>query len=357
MDEAAAAAREASAAVDPIVRARGKVAEADLFSLDFGPEAKRSRAGREEARAVLEDAGDDLGLAYYWRSRGYDFWALCRSAESGEAWERGIGHARAAGAERIEFELRSYVLSGLVLGPTPVSEALPRARLALEEAREGSLAEATAQRALGQLLACDGSVDEGRASHARGAQTYGEAGLLVTAAGWSMGRSEIEFRAGDPEARVRVLREGFEVLDALGDRFFFPTVAAWLAAALIDTLSPDDAEIASLCDLVRKRSIPGDLANFVALDWIEARLLARAGRPAQAEALARRALESADGTDHFQLRARSRLALAEVLVRAGRPHEAAPVAAEAVSSHVAKEDVTGAAVMRAQAAALGIDVD
>ena len=139
MDEAAAAAREASNARDPVVRARGIVAEADIFSLGSGSEADRSRARRDDARSVLEAAGDDLGLAHYWRSRGYDFWARCLCAESGEAWERGVGHARAAGAERIEFELRSYILGGLALGSTPVSVALPRVREALQGIPRGIL--------------------------------------------------------------------------------------------------------------------------------------------------------------------------------------------------------------------------
>ena len=75
-----------------------------------------------------------------------------------------------------------------------------------------------------------------------------------------------------------------------------------------------------------------------------------------AEALARRAVEAADGTDHFMMRARSRLALADVLQRARRADEAAVPAREAVSFHVAKEDVAGAARVREQLAAFGIEV-
>jgi class 3 adenylate cyclase/tetratricopeptide (TPR) repeat protein len=355
-NEAAAAAQEAANASDPVIRARGMVAEADLFSLDSGPEADRSRARREEAHAVLEDAGDHLGLAHYWRSRGYDFWALCLSTESGEAWGRGVEHARLARAERIEYELQSYILSGLVLGPMPASEALPRAEEALRGAREGSLGQAAAQRATGQILAYQGSVDEARALFDRGAQTFRDAGLLVTGAGWSMAGSEIELRAGQGEARIRVLRDGYEILAELGDRFYFPTVAVWLAAALADRLSGDETEIEALCAVARERSIAGDMANFIGLDFVEARLLARKGRFAEAESLARRAVAAADETDHFQLLARSRLALAEVLSRAGRSDEALAVASEAVAIHVAKEDVTGAAAMRAQLAAFGVEV-
>ena len=142
----------------------------------------------------------------------------------------------------------------------------------------------------------------------------------------------------------------------LGDRFFFPTVAMFLAVALIDHPAGDEAEIGDICAVARERSIAGDLANFVSLDAVEARLLVRRGRLSEAEALARRAVEAADRTDHFMMRARSRLALADVLQRARRADEAAVPAREAVSFHVAKEDVAGAARVREQLAAFGIEV-
>ena len=353
MEEATRVAREATQASDPVIRARGIVAEADIFALDSAMRAEDARARRDEARVVLEAAGDDLGLAHYWRSRGYDFWAVCRCAESGEAWTRGIEHARAAGAERLEWELRSYVLSGLVLGDTPVSVALPIVRAALKEAREGSLEEAATQRALAQLLAYRGSIDDARALVAQGVQTFRDAGLLVTAAGWSMSQSEIERRAGDVEAQVRVLRRAHEELERLGDRFFFGTVALSLAGALVDH-SGDEKEIDALCAVARERTIPGDLANFIWLDWVESRLLAMRGRLDEAEARARHALESSEETDHFLMRARSRLALAEVLHRAGQQDQAQSVASEALAIHEAKEDVTGAAWWRGYLADLGI---
>jgi tetratricopeptide (TPR) repeat protein len=355
MEDATRAAQEATQASDPVIRARGMVAEADIFALDSTMRAEEARTRRDEAHAVLEAADDHLGLAHYWRSRGYDFWADCRCAESGEAWARGIEHARAVGAERLEWELRSYALSGLVLGGTPVSVALPIVRAALAEAREGSLEEAATQRALAQLLAYSGSIEEARALVAQGVQTFRDAGLLVTAAGWSMSQSEIERRAGDGDAQVRVLRAAHDELERLGDRFFFGTVALSLAGALVDH-GGDEKEIEALCSAARERTIPGDLANYIWLDWVESRLLAIRGRLDEAEARARHGLEASEETDHFLMRARSRLALAEVLHRAGRQDQAHAIASEAIAVHEAKEDVTGAAWWRRYLADAGIPV-
>jgi hypothetical protein len=259
------------------------------------------------------------------------------------------------GAERIAWELRSYVLSGLVLGATPVSTALPTVQAALGQAREGSLEEAAAQRAMAQLLAFGGSVDDGRTFVDLGVQTFRDAGLLVTACGWSLSQSEIERRAGDTEAQIRVLREAYEILEQLGDRFFFPTVSIWLANALLDARA-DVAEIESLCRVARERTIEGDLANFIGLGWADARLLAASGDLDAAETAARQALVQSDETDHFLMRARSRVVLAEVLHHAGREVDARPLAAEGLSIYEAKEDVSGAARWRSYLAERGIEV-
>ena len=355
IEEATQAAKEATRASDPVIRARGTVAQADILNLDSSARGAEARARRDEARAILEAADDDLGLAHYWRSRGYDLWGICRCAESGEAWSRGIGHARAIGADRIAWELRSYVLSGLVLGATPVSAALPKVEAALDQAREGSLEEAAALRASSQLLAFSGSIDEGRARIDQGVQTFRDAGLLVTACGWSMSQSEIERRAGDTDAQIRALREAHQILETLGDRFFFSTVSIWLANALIDS-GADVAEIEDLCTAARERTIEGDLANFIGLDWADARTYAAEGLLDDAEATARRALARADETDHFLMRARSRVVLAEVVHQAGREDLAASLASDALLIHEAKEDVSGAAWWRGHIAEIGISI-
>jgi class 3 adenylate cyclase/tetratricopeptide (TPR) repeat protein len=348
MAESAAAAAEAASARDPILRARGQVAGADIHALEAGPQAAAARARREEARAVLEAAEDHHGLAFYWRSTGYDSWAMCRAADAGEAWRRGIVHASRARIQRIEHELHTYVLSALVQGPTPVSVVLPRTQEALASAPEGSLRYAGAARAVGAALAFAGRLDDARELYERGVAIYRDAGLAVSAAGWAMGTSVIERRAGDAEAEVRVLRDGYEQLRALADRFFMPTVAAYLAEALANRLGDEHAEVDELLSLIRERSISGDLVNFVALDVVGGRMLARRGRLDDALALARRGLEAADTTDLFDLRGRARLCLAEVLARAGARAELDRLAEETVAIYEAKEDVTGAAWMRSR---------
>jgi hypothetical protein len=353
-EEAMAVADEAARASEPIVRARGAIAKADLgYFLD--DEAQRDiRVGAEDARVLLEEAGDDLGLAQYWRVQGFGMWARLQADAAREAWERGLTRAQAADARRLEVELEGMILSALVLGPTPVETALPYAQNVLRQSPPGSLAEASAQRAVGSLRSCQGFFDEGRELHARGRQTYREAGLKVTAAGWTLSESEIEWRANDLEAQERTLRGGVEVLDALGDHFFFSTVALRLVDCLLLTRTPDDEEVTRIVAAARERTLAGDLVNFVYLEGIEARRLVHAGSRSEGVDLGRNAAERSDATDNFTVRSHAWYAFAETLVLAGEPEEAARAASTSIEIRLAKGDVAAAAALERRYAELGV---
>jgi hypothetical protein len=347
---------EAARASDPVIRARGAISRADAGYFFDHESQEEFRTGADEARVLLEAAGDDLGLAQYWRVQGFGLWARLQADAAREAWERGLGYAEAAGARRLEVELGGMILAAVVLGPTPVRIALPRAENALARSAPGSLAEAAAQRAIGTLRSCLGHFDEGRELHARGRQTYREAGLEVTAAGWSMSESEIEWRAGEHVAQERLLRDAVPTLDELGDQFFFSTVALRLADCLLERRSPDDEEIAHLLEAARERSLAGDLVNFVYLDGIEARRLAHAGSTSEASRLARRCAETADTTDNFDACSHAWYALARTLVLTGELDEATRAAARSIEIRVAKGDVAGAAVLERSYAELDLAI-
>jgi hypothetical protein len=263
-------------------------------------------------------------------------------------------HAAAAGVRRLQVELENNILSALNLGPTPTAEALPYAQAVLERSIPGSLAEASALRAVGYLRSCQGFVEEGKELFERGRETFRQAGLQVSAAGWAMAHSEIEWRAGDFEAQERVLREGVETLDRLGDQFFFSTVALELAYCLLLTRAPDDAEVADLCRVARERTLEADLVNFVYLDCIEARRLAYTGSTTAGVELARKAAETADETDNFDVRSHAWYSFAETLLLTGDLGEAGRAAATSIEIRTAKGDVAGAAALERRYEDLGI---
>jgi hypothetical protein len=343
--EAHAVAEEASQASDPVIRARGEVALAELSYFTSHKSLVDFRDQAAGARQVLEAVGDDLGLAAYWRAEGFRSWSRLQCAGAQQAWEEGLRHATASSARRLEVELTSMILSALFLGPTPVEEALPRARSVLADATPFSLTEASALRVVGVLLACQGEIDDARAMHARGRALLREAGMLVSAAGWAMSESEIEWRAGDIDAQERSLRESVDILDELGDQFFFSTVVLYLVNALLLRRAPDDEEVGRLCAIARERTLVGDLVNFVFLDAFEGRRLAHAGSGEEGILLSRKAAETADTTDNFDVRSHAWQLLAETCVLAGDGVGARQAAVRSMEIRHSKGDVAGAAAL------------
>jgi hypothetical protein len=178
--------------------------------------------------------------------------------------------------------------------------------------------------------------------------------MLVTAEGWSMSASEIEWRAGDEEAQERILREAVTSLEAFGDQFFYSTVALTLVNCLLLRKDPDDAEVVSLCETARQRTLPGDLVNFIYFDGIDARRLAHSGSVEEGIALAERGVETADRADHFEVRVSAWHALTETYRLAGRPHDAARAAAHAIAIRTAKGDIAGVAALERRFSELGL---
>jgi class 3 adenylate cyclase/tetratricopeptide (TPR) repeat protein len=359
LDEAFAAVGEALASTDPCVRGRGLMLDVSVRELRGEKEPFHVRqARREEGRALLEEAGDDGGLAEYWLQVGYLGWAACRAGQALEGWERGLGYARVAGATSIARTLETRLLSCVVLGPTPVPSAVEYVEGILARAGNAPLLEASAMQALGVIRAMEGRVDEARVLLRGGWQTIRDAGMLLTAAGSVQRFAFAERRAPEPDVEQRVesvLREGFDVLERLDDRSFLPTVALELAQSLVR--QGRDEEARALCALARERTLAEDMVNFVYLDGTEAHLAARDGRLEDAERLARSGFERAETTDFFALRGmRAGATLAEILQLAGKSDEAAAVGSKAIGFHDAKGDVAGAAVLREQLERAGIEV-
>jgi class 3 adenylate cyclase/tetratricopeptide (TPR) repeat protein len=359
LEAAKEAAADAVSAADPVLRARGVIADVEIRGFladEITAESRRDL--REGARVVLEEAADDLGLARYWLAAGYDGWAACQAAAALGRWERALLHAEAAGALGLVRQLEGGVVSALVLGPMPVSQALARVEELLQRARTSPIFEARVRGALGMLLAMDGRVDDGRELLRIFTSTIREAGHLLDAAASVQRFAFIERRAGggDVERRIeRVVRDGFEELERLQDRAYLPTVALELAQCLVRQERDDEAR--ELCAIARERTLADDTVNFVYLATTEAQLAARAGQLDEAEENARHGFELAEATDFYAIRGmRSRGTLAEILSLRGKRDEAVAVAEEAVALHQAKGDVTGVAVLREQMVRAGIGV-
>jgi class 3 adenylate cyclase/tetratricopeptide (TPR) repeat protein len=345
---------EASNASAPATRALAAL-ERSIWSLaatsDLGGDERR--ALREEARAVLEKAGREDGLALYWWAVALEAWFALHAAETAVACEQALAHIEKAGGTRLVIQVRARLLSSYTFGPIPVGEAIERVK-AIRQGEHGALAEAWSSTVLGRLLAMTGEIERARELVRGGRQAYVDAGLFMTAGGMSMPEAKVELRAGDTAREEAVLREGLELLERIGDRSYYPTATLSLAKCLYGQERYD--EVGPLCAAARATTSDDDLVNFVELAGLEGGLLARRGSHDAAGVHARRAVELAETTDFFEIRAWARLMLAETLALAGRAEEASVEAAVGLAHFAAKGDVTGGARVRERLAKLGIEV-
>ena len=339
---------EALASDDPVIGARAAVAEALLQSVSEDQEWSLA----DEVHAVLDAAGDDLGLARYWYLVGQRGLATCRAADLISASRQGLSHAQAAGAPGLAHELARLGLLGLHLGPTPVSEVIEVAERLLDEAGGSPLQAAYVLAALGAARAMEGRTDEGREMVRRTGEIVRDERGRVLAAAFSMRTAFVVRRAGDFDEEERVLAEGLAELERLGDLVYLGTIALELAVCRYRRADYEGAK--ALCDVAASTTLPGDTADAIYLAALEAGLLAHEGRVEEGEAAARHGLALSETTDFFQMRGHARAFLAEVLALAGKRAEAASTAAEALAVHDAKGDVTGSAMLRRQFGSMGI---
>jgi tetratricopeptide (TPR) repeat protein len=195
----------------------------------------------------------------------------------------------------------------------------------------------------------EGRFDEARELLEQDRAIIEDVGLRVAAAGASEIWGIVEMLAGDPEAAERKLREGYGILDAMGEKSGLSTLAAMLAHAVYAQGRYEEAfrftEISEEAAPEEDRS-----ANVY---WLAARakVLARRGRP-EGEGLARKALGLAEPTDFLSMRGHALMDLAEVLRLAGRASEACSAVAEALQLYEQKGNTVAAREARAAQAEL-----
>jgi len=126
----------------------------------------------------------------------------------------------------------------------------------------------------------------------------------------------------------------------MGDRAVLADRATALADALLVLGRESEAERWSV--LAEQTGAADDVWTQMGWRGVKAKLLARRGRIAQAEGLAREAAEMAGMTDALNHQAKALLDLAEVLGLAGRTEEAREASDEAVVLYTRKGNTPGA---------------
>jgi len=347
---------KARSAGNPITRARAAV-RLGTFGVDGANEIVKEQrvALLEEARAVFEAEGDEVGLAEYWRAEAEERWVACRAEETAAACERALLFLEQAGAAHgyVDRSTRQRLVRTLIFSPIPVDDAL--ARLSeLSRDDDGPLIRASEHAVTGTLLSMKGEIDHALELVRGARRTFADAGQFVQAGANSIAEASIDFRAGAWQQAERTLRDGFADLEERGEHTYSSTLVAMLAVVLASV--HDVAAAREALDQTRRITASDDLINFVFIGFAEGLVLAHEGRFTEAEDVGRRAVDLADGTDFCFGRPLAHSYFAETLALVGKPEEAAGHAATALAILKGKGDVTLAARVRERVTAVGIQI-
>jgi tetratricopeptide (TPR) repeat protein len=294
-------------------------------------------ATAEEVIPLLEELGDELGLAKAWWLKSEVHLNAARWGARGEALEKALEHAKRAGDRREQSTIVGNLALSLLFGPVPVPDAIRRCEQLLGEAEGYRSQIAGVASALAGLYGMQGDFARARELWGRSQAIYEELALRFRRAMRSVIPAGIELLAGDAGAAVEMLQWGYDEVEEIGAKAGRSTLAAYLADALCRQGRYDEAE--RFTRISEEIGAEEDIVTQVMWRSARARVLARRGDAEQAEALGREALNLAMSTDFLDLQAGTLVALAEV----ERDEDARrPLLAEAREIYLRKGNVVAA---------------
>jgi tetratricopeptide (TPR) repeat protein len=229
-----------------------------------------------------------------------------------------------------------------VFGPTPVAVAIRRCEEIREQVRDSPVAVALTLDPLGLLHAMTGEFELARRLIREGHAILDELGRLESAV--SHHEAVVEMLAGRPEVAEMRLRPGYEALERMGEQNLRATTAAMLAQAVYAQDRVEEAD--ALCRVSERIAAPEDIGTQVVWRGVRSRILVRGGHPEDGETLAREAVLLAKPTDQLVMQADALLDLADVLEWAGKPAEAEAAIRRALELYERKGDIVSAARAR-----------
>jgi ATP/maltotriose-dependent transcriptional regulator MalT len=256
-----------------------------------------------------------------------------------------VGDTRLAASGAVGYS------TSVLLGATPVAEALPRCQILIDQVKGDRKAEAVILGALAQLHAMEGRFEVARGFYTESQQLLADLGASITAASTALESSRVEMLAGNPAGAEALLRRDYGQLAAVGERYFRSSVAGFLAQALWAQAKFEDAH--AFTRIAEELTEADDVWSQVAWRTVRAKLLARDGQSDEAVSLAREAVKLASGTSNIEQHADSLVDLDEVLELAGRKDEQGPPLQEALALYEQKGDLVLAGRLSAKLALAG----
>jgi class 3 adenylate cyclase/tetratricopeptide (TPR) repeat protein len=316
--------------------------------LHISPEQSLGQQGvwhlLDEAIPFYMERGDEAGLAHALSARGnLQFWRG-EAAAAIDDLTSAARHARDAGEWAQEVDSLAYVLMAMLLGPTPVGEALARVEELWAVAERNRALTVHVLRVQAHLEAMQERFSAARDLIAQAKALGEELGLHLTSARIAFQSGPIELLAGDAAAAERELRAAYDTLERIENWGHLASIVPPLADALF-ALGRDDEGL-GLTEFAERLTVPEDVDGQVGWRRVRAKLLARRGEIDAAERLAREATAMSSATDYLDLRAQAHADLAAVLRMVGRSADATEALEEAIRLHEAKGNIAAVRTLR-----------
>jgi len=323
----------------PATESLGRILRAHLRGHLLGGEGLR--AIEDEALAaipVLEELGDDRGVARAYITLGWaHFWDGRVSLEHQDA-ERALEHARRAGDVRTQAEALAGMIRSLVFGPTPwdAVERFVEDRVAPERARLGPRGAVLGLPTLADAAAAQGRFDESRAIFAQVRAHYEALGWRLALMTLSNQTGPAELLARDFDAAVAQLRPSYEALGKVGEGGYRARIAALLAEAVLEQGRLDEAmELATDAQALAGVN-NADPSTLAVVRSVRARVASARGEHEEAVRLAQEAVRTLRQMEYVGLQADTKRVLGEVLSGAGRLDDAAGALSDALALYEQK---------------------
>jgi len=312
-----------------------------FFSAEPGDWGDATLRTAEEAIPLFKAQAAHPELARAWRLIGLVHGIAARYGQSTEAVGHSMTYARLAKDGRLIARNAVGLASSALLGPTPVPQAIELCEQMVANGLSDRQAESKILCTLAQLRAMNGDFDQARSLYRRGRAMLRELGQGLNAAANGIDVLQVEILAGDLASAEREVMADLAFLERAGETFYLSTMAALLSRVVRDQGRDEEALV--LSRRAEEATAADDVESLALWQSIRAPILARAGKLAEAESLARSAVELSLKSDAPQMQADSLSELAAVLMQASRPDEARQAIEKAISIYQVKGDVVSAA--------------
>jgi class 3 adenylate cyclase len=278
----------------------------------------------ERLGGVLARVGDEASARLAEAMASFLLFAMGRAGEALGRTEALV--ALGPGQEQWQREARMVRGASSVWGPVPAEEGIAVLQAQMDES-VGDLWYRGANLGISRLLMFQGRFDEARERNAAARAVFEDVGSRMRVIDTVVGEGEIERLRGRTDLAVPLIRQGYDLMTATGDRAFASTLAVSLADALLD--EGDDAEALRFATIARETSSSDDVMSQAGGRALQARVISRRGDHGAAEPLAREAAGIMAATDYLSIHGDVLVHLAHVLREAGKGDDALVAAEDA----------------------------